>query len=219
MNITLSSDVSSVLVAGVVEMSGVTVRRDNPRWDAVDGLCAALREEFHAATMAQIPNVEWARRLFSSVGIDPTKHRPSSEALLRRAIRGESLYQINTLVDAMNWCSLEFLIPIGLYDMDRISGDVTLRLGREGESYAGIGRGEIHLAGRLCAADDQGAFGSPISDSMRTLITEDTVRALAILFAPPDFPGEDLAEAVEVLAERAQAWCGGEVERTDVITA
>jgi len=217
MNVTLAPEVTPLLAAGLVEAAGVTVRKDNPRWDVIDALCASLREEYHAATMAQIPDVDWARRLFSAVGIDPTKHRPSSEALLRRAVKGESLYQINTLVDAMNWCSLEFLLPIGLYDTDRIEGDVTLRLGGEGESYEGIGRGDIHLAGRLCAADDRGAFGSPISDSRRTMITEETRNALAVIFAPRDYPADDLAEAVEVMAERAQSWCGGEIARTDVL--
>jgi DNA/RNA-binding domain of Phe-tRNA-synthetase-like protein len=217
MDVHLSPHLSGVLIVGVIELNGVTVRKDNSRWDVIEAVCKSLREEYGHLTCSQIPNVEWARRLYKSVGIDPTKYRPSSEALLRRALKGEPLYQINTLVDAVNWCSLDFLLPIGLYDRDRIEKSVTLRLGMAGESYEGINKGIVHVADRLTAADFQGPFGSPTSDSLRTAITAATTNALALIYAPDGFPTEDLAENVEILAERAQSWCGGEVARTDVV--
>src|SRR5207237_3024125 len=82
-----------------------------------------------------------ARDLYRRTGEDPTKLRPSSEALLRRVLRGEALYRINSLVDTCNLCSLEFLLPIGLYDADRIQGTVTVRLGAQGEGYDSLGKG------------------------------------------------------------------------------
>ena len=216
MNVTLSPHLSGILAAGIVEWNGVTVQKDNSRWDVIEDLCRRLKDEFGHLTLSQIPNVVWARRLYSSVGIDPTKYRPSSESLLRRAIKGEPLYQINTLVDAINWCSLDFLLPIGLYDSDRIEGSITLRLGMAGEAYDGINKGIVRVTDRLTAADDKGPFGSPTSDSLRTAIGEGTRNAIALIYAPADFPEEDLAENVEMMAERVQAWCGGEVVRTDV---
>ena len=78
------------------------------------------------------------RTMYKRVGLDPTKTRPSSEALLRRVRKGDALPRINSLVDVINWCSLETQLPFGLYDLDRISGSVTLRLGASGEAYAGI---------------------------------------------------------------------------------
>ena len=81
------------------------------------------------------------RTMYKRVGIDPTKTRPSSEALLRRVRRGDELPRINSLVDVINWCSLETQLPFGLYDLDHIQGDVTLRLGRDGEEYAGHPQG------------------------------------------------------------------------------
>jgi DNA/RNA-binding domain of Phe-tRNA-synthetase-like protein len=217
MNVYLSPEVADRVAAGIVELSGLKVHRENSRWSVVEDLCRSLRKEYGHVVVSQVPGVEWARRLYSSVGIDPTKHRPSSEALLRRALKGEPLHQVNTLVDAINWCSLEFLLPIGLHDAERIEGDVTLRMGRGEEAYEGIGKGIVHIAGRLTVADSRGPFGSPTSDSYRTSITTGTTRALAILYAPAAYDSDDLAEAVEVLAERAQSWCGGEVERTDIL--
>lgn len=218
MDVRLSTELSGRLIAGVIEMSGLTVHQENSRWSVIEDVCRGLQEEHGHLAISRVPGVEWARRLFSSVGIDPTKHRPSSEALLRRAIKGMPLHQVNTLVDAMNWCSLELLLPIGLYDADRIGPEVTLRLGRPGEGYDGINKGPVHVGERLTVADADGPFGSPISDSLRAAITPATTRALAILFAPADYSADDLAQGVELMAERAKAWCGGDVERTDILS-
>ncbi len=87
------------------------------------------------------------RSMYRRVGIDPTKTRPSSEALLRRVRRGDALPRINSLVDVINWCSLESQLPFGLYDLDRIQGAVTLRLGQPGEEYQGIRKDAVHVAG------------------------------------------------------------------------
>ncbi|TPW17056.1 MAG: hypothetical protein FD129_520 [bacterium] len=216
-SVSIDPALAPLLKIGLVDLSGLTVHAENPRWDAVENLCAECRTEFGDTPIGRVPGVEWARQLYSSVGIDPTKHRPSSEALLRRALKGEPLHQINTLVDALNWCSLEYLIPMGLYSSSRIEGDVVVRRGKPGEAYEGIGRGIVNLEGRLVAADRHGAFGSPTSDSYRTAISTDTRQALAILYVPIDYPEDELAEAVETFAERAQSWCGGEAQRTDVV--
>lgn len=217
-SVRIAPELKGLLQVGIVELADLTITKENSRWDFVEELCHRYREEYGDMPISQVPGVAWARKLYSAVGIDPTKHRPSSEALLRRALKGEPLYQVNTLVDALNWCSLEYLIPIGLYSSDRIEGEMVLRTGLPGEAYEGIGRGIINLDGRLLAADDRGPFGSPTSDSWRTAISVSTRRALAILFTHVEYPGDELAEAVEVMAERAVGWCGGSILRTDVVT-
>jgi DNA/RNA-binding domain of Phe-tRNA-synthetase-like protein len=96
------------------------------------------------------------RTMYKRVGLDPTKTRPSSEALLRRVRRGDTLPRINSMVDVCNWCSLEFQLPYGLYDAAQIDGDVDLRLGRPGESYPGIRKDQVNVAGRITLADRLG---------------------------------------------------------------
>ena len=87
------------------------------------------------------------RDMYKRVGLDPTKTRPSNEALLRRIRKGEPLPRVNAIVDVVNWCSVEFQLPYGLYDRARMRGPVTLRLGRDGEEYAGIRKDTVHVAG------------------------------------------------------------------------
>ena len=116
------------------------------------------------------------RTMYKRVGIDPTKTRPSSEALLRRVRKGDPLPRINSMVDVCNWCSFECQLPYGLYDAARIEGGVTLRIGADGESYPGIRKDDVHVGGRITLADAAGPFGNPTSDSARTMVTTATTR-------------------------------------------
>ena len=128
-----------------------------------------------AAVRANPPDeIAAVRTMYKRVGIDPTKRRPSSEALLRRVRKGEGLPRINSMVDVCNWCSLEFQLPYGLYDAAHIEGDVVLRLGLDGESYPGIRKDDVHVGGRITLADNRGPFGNPTSDSARTMVTTAT---------------------------------------------
>ena len=126
-----------------------------------------------------------ARALYRRFGIDPTRVRPSSEALLRRLKKGEPLPRINSLVDVANALSVQLQVPVGLYDLAKVRGDeLVVRLGAEGESYTGIGKERVNVAGRICVADAEGPCGNPSSDSARTMITTDTERAAWIYFLP-----------------------------------
>ena len=126
-----------------------------------------------------------ARALYRKFGIDPTKVRPSSESLLRRLKKGEPMPRVNSLVDVANAMSIQLQVPVGLYDLDKAVGDeLTIRLGRDGETYTGIRKDTVNVAGRLCVADAKGPCGNPTSDSERTMITADTQRAAWIYFLP-----------------------------------
>ena len=151
---------SGVLVAESVQV-GVSeeLTAETARWSD------RLRSEHAGKAPAEIGGLGEARRLYRSLGTDPTRTRPSSEALLRRVLKGNPLYVINNAVDACNLASLCFLLPIGLYDLERIEGDIILRLGKLGEEYDGIRKAKVHLEARLGLFDASGPFGSPTRDS------------------------------------------------------
>jgi DNA/RNA-binding domain of Phe-tRNA-synthetase-like protein len=146
--------------------------------------------------------------MYKRVGLDPTKTRPSSEALLRRVRKGDALPRINSMVDVCNWCSLEFQLPYGLYDAARIDGDVELRLGRAGESYPGIRKDDVRVDGRITLADRVGPFGNPTSDSARTMVTIATTRALLVVFAPNDLDRKKLMDVVTTTSNRMIEFTG-----------
>src|SRR5262245_65973089 len=127
----------------------------------MDGPLAAAE----AAVRSNPPeDVVAVRTMYKRIGLDPTKRRPSSEALLRRVRRGEPLPRVNSMVDVCNWCSLEFQLPYGLYDAAHIRGGVVLRLGQSGDSYPGIRKDDVNVDGRITLADDVGPFGNPTSE-------------------------------------------------------
>ena len=146
------------------------------------------------------------RSMYHRLGIDPTKTRPSSEALLRRIRKGGELPRVNNLVDVINWCSAETQLPFGLYDLDRISGVVTARLGQPGEEYPGIRKDVVHVAGRLTLTDDLGPFGNPTSDSARTMITTATTRALVVIFAPVAVGAATLERTEALVRDRVRRY-------------
>ena len=122
--------------------------------------------------------------------------------------KGDTLPRINSMVDVCNWCSFEFQLPYGLYDAAQIEGDVTLRIGREGESYPGIRKDDVHVGGRIALVDARGPFGNPTSDSARTMVTTATTRALLVVFAPREVDVARLARVMDTTSERMQQFTG-----------
>lgn len=136
------------------------------------------------------PAIAATRAAYRALGKDPARYRPAAEALCRRVQQGKGLAAINTVVDCNNLLSLETGFSIGTYDRARLAPPLTCRPGRPGESYAGIGRGPLNLEGLPVLVDAGGAFGSPTSDSMRTMVTTATTAILMVLFGFAPVPVE-----------------------------
>jgi len=191
--LTLAADVVDRVRVGWVRAEPVRVA---PACVDLEAACeraaVEFRDRYAGRPPAGIEPLQAARILYKAFGIDPTKTRPSSEALLRRALRELPLPRILNAVDVGNLLSLSFLLPIGLYDVDRIEGEVTLRAGRADEAYAGIRKKEVHLEGRPVLADLRGPFGNPTSDSSRTSVDTATRSLWMVIFAPAGYPRERL---------------------------
>jgi DNA/RNA-binding domain of Phe-tRNA-synthetase-like protein len=204
MPLTLSSEVHPHVALGAAWFERLRVVDAEPRLD--DPLAQAARRMCERGPAEEA--IAAVRAMYRRFGVDPTKTRPSSEALLRRVRKGDPLPRINSLVDIVNWCSLELQLPYGLYDLERITPPFELRVGQPGEAYAGIRKDEVHLAGRLTLADAEGAFGNPTSDSFRARVTPATARALVAIYAPRSREHE-LTAALDLTSERVAAYAAG----------
>jgi DNA/RNA-binding domain of Phe-tRNA-synthetase-like protein len=202
MTFILAPELAAIVRPGVLWLHGASVVDREPR---LDGPLARAEAAVRANPPEELTAV---RTMFKRVGIDPTRRRPSSEALLRRIRKGEGLPRINSMVDVCNWCSLEFQLPYGLYDAAHIDGEVVLRIGREGESYPGIRKDDVHVAGRITLADRRGPFGNPTSDSARTMVTCSTTNALVVVYAPWEVPPGRLDHVIRITAERMAEFTG-----------
>src|SRR5467141_4503651 len=134
------------------------------------------------------PQVEATRMAYKSLGKDPSRYRGSAEALLRRVVAGKGLPQINAVVDVINLVSVESRLPIGLYDLAHVTGEIVFRRGRAGENNKGIGKYDLNLERLPVFCDALGPHGSPTSDSERTMVASETKHVLAIIIS---FGGEE----------------------------
>jgi len=216
-SVVLDPSVRDRLLAGLVVAEGVTIAPAPAVWAQTEAVAAQARTLHAGKVPSEIPGLAEARDLYKSFDMEPSRHRPSSEALLRRVLKGDDLYRISNAVDACNLASLSFLLPIGMYDLDRVRGDIVLRTGREGEQYGGIRKGPVHLAARLGLFDDLGPFGSPSSDSERTSVADGTTRLLAVIMATASYRRDAMREHVAFLADLYACHCGGGVTFADIL--
>ena len=214
--INFSIDPAIALKLGVLHLSDCRVVTSSDTLRKIyDGVANTARERFSETPLGEHPVAGGVRRLFKSAGIDPSRYRPSGEALVRRILKGQGLYHINCIVDINNICSIESLFPLGAYDRERIIGDVIIRLGASDEVYRGIGK-EINIAGKLVSADSEGAFGSPIADSDRTKISEDTREVLILLYAPASAKNDEIGNTLSRFADLANEYAGATTGKTGI---
>ncbi len=176
-----------------------------------DEICARLRTRHAGRAAGDMPGVAENRAMFHRLGVDPTKTRPSSEALLRRVLQDKPLPSIHPVVDVCNLASLQHQFSLGLYDRDLVRNAVFARLGRVGEGYDGIRKSRVNLSNRPLLADDDGPFGAPTSDSARTQVTPGTTSVLAVVFGPAERSSADLSAMLGRLADLLTRYCSATV--------
>lgn len=159
----------------------------------------------------EIPNIRESRAAYKAFGKDPSRYRVSSEALIRRIGQGKGLYEVNTVVDANNLISVESGFSVGSYDASRIDDELIFRIGREGETYKGIGKDEIKIDALPVIADGRGPIGSSTSDSERAMITPEASEVLTLIYSFSD--NSDLEKALEYGKRYMEKYAGAaEVE-------
>jgi len=203
------------LKLAVVEISGVRVERSRPPEleKLIEDAIEEIRSKYELATLKDVPLFRAYRDFFWRLGIDPTKDRPSAEALVRRVLSGKPFPAINNVVDAYNVASMRSGIPIATFDADSIAGPkIELRFAKLGEQFLGIGmKKPVELTGReLVLADAQGPIAIyPHRDSDRTKVTGRTSRVLVVACGAPGISSSKLIEAAEMAADYITRFCGG----------
>src|SRR4051812_32705512 len=190
------STVAPELVLGCLSAHVVTGPGSDALWrEMQDAARSAAADE---AEPAARPPIAATRELYRRLGKDPSRYRGSPEALQRRVRAGKELYRIHNVVDVINLVSLRSGLPIGLYDAAALEPPLVFRRGEAGEAYDGIGKEQLNLEGLPLLADAAGPFGSPTSDSRRSMGTETTQEVFAVVFGVTGRAA--LAAAMEMLS-------------------
>lgn len=151
-------------------------------WEEIEAFIGDYRKRYTTESIKELPSIEATRTAYRRCGKDPSRYRPSGEALVRRTLKGNDLYQVSSLVDLINLASIAYGYSIGGFDADKIEGEtLCLGIGREGEPYEGIGRGVLNIEGMPVYRDATGGIGTPTSDHERTKLSLETTRLLTIV--------------------------------------
>lgn len=176
---------------------------DEALWEEITEFTKHLRTTETTESIKLQPAIVATREAYRVCGKDPSRYRPSAEALRRRLLRGLELYRIDTLVDLINLVSLRTGYSIGGFDADKIVGtDLCLGIGKADEPFEGIGRGALNIEHMPVIRDAIGGIGTPTSDHERTKMDIGTTHILAIING---YSGsEGLHEAAEMTVDLLQ---------------
>jgi Uncharacterized conserved protein len=150
-------------------------------WREMDAFSAEFSATHKMEDINKRTAILATRQAYKKLGKDPNRYRPSSEALCRRIMKRQELYQIDTLVDLINLVSLKTGYSIGGFDAGKIQGNLILGVGKADEEFEAIGRGLLNIEGLPVYRDEKGGIGTPTSDVERTKITPGTSRLLMII--------------------------------------
>jgi len=202
----------------VVFFNSLKIGQSNPSIRMqIEAVGEDLRRSIGDRRPSDLEPVARIRRLFKSLGIDPTRERPSSERLIRKVLRDLPFSPLNDLVDGLALVSLKMGFPIDAYDWDLVVPPVLVRIGQPDEGYVGSAGETVRLQGRVVLVDGEGPFGSPGWDSRRAAVTRGTVRAFVVAYAPADTPRNLLEETLREIRSIVEEHCGGRVAASGLI--
>lgn len=192
MKIKIGEELSGILKIGFILSENLRITETPDELKImIHELCKNLKIRYSKSPPSSIKGLEGAREIYKKIGIDPTKDRPSSEALFRRVLKDRFPF-INSLVDTINFCSLSSFSSYGLYDSGKIEGSVETRIGKKGDRYETIGKGIINLEGKIVVCDELGPFGNPSSDSKRASVSRETKDSLTLIFLRSEESSESI---------------------------
>ncbi|MBN2779362.1 MAG: hypothetical protein JXR36_17155 [Bacteroidales bacterium] len=181
--ITLSEEIKQAspnIKLGAIEAKIAFEKHNDKLWAEINTQIERI-SKLSTQNIKEIPQILSTRDAYKNLGKEPTRYRPSAEALHRRIIQGKGMYKISNLVDSINLASIISGYSIGGYDSNKIFGNITFGKGKKEDDYRAIGRGTMNIESLPVFYDEVGPFGSPTSDSERTMITEKTTTVLWIV--------------------------------------
>ena len=202
---------------GYLVISGANIAGSSP---ALSQEFIKLQDEvaklYNIEGLSKLPQIMAVRNMYKKLDFDPSRYRPASEALVRRVLQHKGVYYVNSAVDASNYCSLKYLLPFGLYDLDKIQGSVKYSRALHG-TYINIGGHTVSTDGKPFLRDEEGVFGNPTSDSRRTAVSLTSTTLLSVVYAGSESKSEDLFPVLKYAGEILTRYNGGTVEEVQVV--
>lgn len=175
-----------------------------------DKLQIEVGQAYNMDILPKLPRILAVRNMYKKLHFDPSRYRPASEALVRRVLQKKNLYYVNSAVDVNNYCSIKYLLPFGLYDLDKIEGDVVYKLATQGH-YVNLAGKKVSTEDKPFLTDNIGVFGNPTSDSQRTAVTLATRNLLAVIYAEENVSIPEFNEILDFASDMFVCYNDGKV--------
>ena len=220
MQIIISDEIQKIcplLTLGIVQAKVTNSPTSQLLSDEMASLETGFRQDYTLDQLNKRPAILATRLAYKALGKEPGRYRPSAEALCRRILREIPLYRIDTLVDIINIVSVKTGFSIGAFDMSKIEGEkLTLGVGKAGEDFEAIGRGQLNIEGLPVYRDAVGGIGTPTSDNERTKITATTQQLLVIING---YSGEEgLQDAIDLSVALLEKYADAKEIQTTILS-
>ncbi|NCB68311.1 MAG: hypothetical protein EOM47_05625 [Bacteroidia bacterium] len=220
MQIIISDEIQKIcplLTLGIVQAMVTNSPTSQLLSDEMASLETGFRQDYTLDQLNKRPAILATRLAYKALGKEPGRYRPSAEALCRRILREIPLYRVDTLVDIINIVSVKTGFSIGAFDMSKIEGEkLTLGVGKAGEDFEAIGRGQLNIEGLPVYRDAVGGIGTPTSDNERTKITATTQQLLVIING---YSGEEgLQDAIDLSVALLEKYADAKEIQTTILS-
>ena len=150
---------------------------------------------------------------WQSLNIDPTKIRPSGEALTRRVLKDQEIPIINNVVYAINLASIQTQLSFSGFDSSKIKPPLIVRSANPQESFQAIGSRYRVLSGTELLLSDAEKILCIYAyvDALETIISLKTKDILLINYGAPTISGEILEDGIRLCLSYIQKLGGGEI--------
>lgn len=159
--------------------------------------------------VTDVPGIAEWREIWKTLGANPSRYRHSAEALLRRIAKQNYIQPVHSAVDLNTFFSLQYEIPVGIYDINTIHGNCEVNIGNKDTTYDGLNGRTNTLENIIVLRDEETAFGSPYVDSKRTAVTPDTIEAIQVFFLKPSMEEQEAFELLEAAGKMFTTLSGG----------
>jgi len=170
-----------------------------------------VRMTFHKTKVKDHSLIEPWRIAQEELGKKARPYHTSVEQLLRTVLAHKSVAAKDVLTNLTHYLSLKYVVPFGLDDGDKVTGDLTFSLSTGRERAGALKRVK---KGELYYADDKAVLGTKLDywKSKKTILTSSSKSAVIHLEALPPVKSSELNQIAKETGNLIASFCGAKVK-------
>ena len=157
--------------------------------------------------------IEGFYELHQLVGVPRRKNLPASENLIKLLVKRGDLVHINKAVDIYNIISIDSKLCLGAHDIDKVSGNVYLKITDGTENFIPLGSEEVKpvASGEYSFVDDDNDIicWLDIRQVDKTKVTENSKNVLYLVIGNKENTYEELEKVAKEIIDITTKYCGG----------